>query len=401
MTLLTTAEHIKDKLISLIKECNSMQIAVAWATANHEVFKVLIDNKNKINKLVVGTHFFQTAPKFLEAFLDDDKVRVIYETGDVFHPKMYYFKFNDRWECLVGSANFTNGAMTKNHEVLISFSSDDVNVDNTEQDIWIAIKKWFDEGHIIDHDYLSKYKNHYESKKDLLNALSTSKTSDRQSNFYNSEIFNCSWNDYFTKILNDDAHGENAIHDRIKVLSSAYKLFEEGKFSDLSEEERRKIAGYEEYKEDSDFDWQWFGSMKPEGVFKNLVKTNNPDLSLALDQIPLVGMLTRENYMAFLKNYKNAIPDESNRLSGATRLLAMKRPDYFYCLDNKNKKQFCKDFDIKEKDLHLDTYWDIVVEKIMNCIWWSDQRRSNNELEKDVWNYRAAFLDAIYYEKGE
>ena len=35
-----------------------MQIAVAWGTANHDVYKVLIENQDKINKLVVGTHFF-------------------------------------------------------------------------------------------------------------------------------------------------------------------------------------------------------------------------------------------------------------------------------------------------------------------------------------------------------
>ena len=44
MNLLTTPIQIKDKLISLIQECNNMQIAVAWATANHDVYKVLIDN---------------------------------------------------------------------------------------------------------------------------------------------------------------------------------------------------------------------------------------------------------------------------------------------------------------------------------------------------------------------
>lgn len=165
MILLNTPNQIKDQLISLIEECDSMQFAVAWATANHEVFKVLLENRNKLNRLVIGTHFFQTDPKFLEAFLDDDKVRVIYETGDVFHPKIYYFKLKDGWECLVGSANFTNGAMSKNQELMVSFSSDDSNIEKTQNEIWMAIKRWFDEGHIIDDAYLTRYRIHYESKK--------------------------------------------------------------------------------------------------------------------------------------------------------------------------------------------------------------------------------------------
>ncbi len=67
MEFLTKPTLIRNKLLLLIEECTSIQIAVAWATANHEVFKTLIDNRDKINKLVVGTHFFQTDPNFLEA----------------------------------------------------------------------------------------------------------------------------------------------------------------------------------------------------------------------------------------------------------------------------------------------------------------------------------------------
>ena len=160
MNLLTTPAQIKNKLSLLIEECTSMQIAVAWGTANHDVYKVLIENQDKINKLVVGTHFFQTDPNFLEAFLDNDKIRVIYETGEVFHPKIYYFRLKDRWECLVGSANFTNGAMSKNKEILVSFSSDDKEVHQTEQEIWMIIKDWFNEGHIITNEYLLTQLSH-------------------------------------------------------------------------------------------------------------------------------------------------------------------------------------------------------------------------------------------------
>jgi len=398
MNFLHTNTQIKEKLIELINSCSSMQIAVAWATANHEVSKTLIDNRDKINKLIVGTHFFQTDPNFLEAFLDDNKVRVIYETGEVFHPKIYYFKLKDGWECLIGSANFTNGAMNRNKELLVSFSSEDKEVHQTENEIWLTINEWFKEGYIIDEEYLNKYKKHYEDKKDLLISLSTSKNT-KSSNFYNTDIFNYTWQEFFNRILEEDYHGESAVYDRIKVLSSAKELFKIGAFSDLSEIERRKIAGYEPYYDDNEFDWQWFGSMHPEGKFKGLIKSNNKNISLALEQIPLEGYLTKDNYLAFLKYYKRAIGDDSNRLSGATRLLAMKRPDYFFCLDSKNKKKFCEEFGIKEKELHIDTYWDIVVDKITSCLWWINQENFQDETEKKVWEYRAAFLDAIYYNK--
>ena len=190
--------------------------------------------------------------------------------------------------------------MSKNKEILVSFSSDDKEVHQTEQEIWMIIKDWFNEGHIITNEYLLNYKKHYDSKKELLNNLSTSKTKDENSDFYKNDIFNYSWEEYFHKILNEDYHGSDSIHDRLKVLSSSRDLFKKDKFCNLSEEERRKISGYEEYKEDSEFDWQWFGSMKPEGTFKGLVKSNNENLSLVLDQIPLEGSLTKEHYLSFI-----------------------------------------------------------------------------------------------------
>ena len=46
------SNYNKNKLIELIEECARIQIAVAWASTNHEVFKALKNNKDKISKLI-------------------------------------------------------------------------------------------------------------------------------------------------------------------------------------------------------------------------------------------------------------------------------------------------------------------------------------------------------------
>ena len=73
-------------------------MAVAWATVDFEVFRLLVKNKKKIKKMIVGTHFYQTAPEFIETFLAHPNVRFILPTGgeSVFHPKIYVFEMNDQ-----------------------------------------------------------------------------------------------------------------------------------------------------------------------------------------------------------------------------------------------------------------------------------------------------------------
>ena len=138
--------------------------------------------------------------------------------------------------------------------------------------------------------------------------------------------------------------------------------------------------------------------MKGNGLFKEQINLNNPNISSALDKIPLHTTVTEEDYLNFIDSFKLSFTDDQNRLATATRLLAMKRPDYFICLDSKNKKQFCSDFGLRAQDITLENYWDDVVSKILSCLWWSDEpTESARSTEIKIWQSRVAFLDALYY----
>ncbi|HPS82905.1 MAG TPA: hypothetical protein PLA88_01220, partial [Bacteroidales bacterium] len=101
-------------------------------------------------------------------------------------------------------------------------------------------------------------------------------------------------------------------------------------------------------------------------------------------------------YQRFLFHFTKIF--EGNYLATATRLLAMKRPDVFVCLDSKNKSSLCKDFGIVQLGLDYDRYWDEIVERIYDSDWWLHPNPKDN-IEKDVSNSRAAFLDSIYYKE--
>lgn len=396
MELLSNHNAIRNKLSKLINECARMQVAVAWASANHDVFKALKYNKQKVTKFIVGTHFYQTDPKFLEEFINNEHVRVIKNSGEVFHPKIYFFTINSReWKCLIGSANFTNGAMNKNEEIMICFSSEDYESESIKNDILLQIQNWFNIAYPIDNDYLEDYKEHYKSKQKSIQILSSGGSSTKNGDSYASDIFSMKWHEYFNEILLSDKHD---VEGRLKVILSAKELFEKhDDFQDFPEDERKKVAGFYENKNDG-IDWLWFGSMKGNGLFKEQINSNNPNISLALNQIPLYDTVTEEDYLNFINYFKLAFIDDQNRLATATRLLAMKRPDYFICLDSKNKKQFCSDFGLKEREITLENYWEKVINQVLGCLWWAEEpSESNNNSEMNVWQSRVAFLDVLYY----
>jgi hypothetical protein len=183
------------------------------------------------------------------------------------------------------------------------------------------------------------------------------------------------------------------------VLAAARSLFEKhGSLAAMPLKERQGIAGFAA---PGDIPWGWFGSMRGAGTFKNLVNERSNGLSTALDQIPPIGPVQRADYQAFVAHYKRAFPEKNGQptrhgLATATRLLAMKRPDYFVCFDKANSAGLSRAFGIAINHHDYDAYWDSIIERICESKWWNS-RRPKTANERQVWEGRTAFLDAIYY----
>ncbi len=137
--------------------------------------------------------------------------------------------------------------------------------------------------------------------------------------------------------------------------------------------------------------------MSASGIFAKRIKEKDPRISEALDNIPLKEQITRSDYQKFAKIY-SAIFGE-NHIGTATRLLTMKRPDVFYCLTSVNQRKFCGDFGVVRSHINLNTYWDVIIERIQDSDWWQNPQPKNKR-EDEIKNYRAAFLDSIYYEES-
>ena len=79
------------------------------------------------------------------------------------------------------------------------------------------------------------------------------------------------------------------------------------------------------------------------------------------------------------------------------RLLAVKRPDYFVPINNKNKRILSRMLNIPQSDFNTENYWNILM-RIHNSMWFSDNShvREENKAKKC---YQAALLDILSYEE--
>jgi len=213
------------------------------------------------------------------------------------------------------------------------------------------------------------------------------------------------WANFFSEVCNETSQGKNsvlrskqvnALHTRLYILESVQKILRNRPdFQSSSLEERQIIAGTII---NNDTSWELFGAMHGNGRFVSKINNNDINISLALDQIPLTGAIYKSDYQTFLKAYTKAFPDGGAGLATVSRLLAMKRPDVFVCINGTNEDNLRYMLDIKRsKTRHdYDWYWESVIMTIHHANWWKEpQPPIYEELQVAVWRGRAAFLDSV------
>jgi len=213
---------------------------------------------------------------------------------------------------------------------------------------------------------------------------------------YEAPVAVMSWATFMAKVRKERFH---SLSQRLAMLGQIQRwLRKVAHFNELGVQQRKFIAGLPNTLNTDEVSAGWFGSMKGAGTFNRRISTNDANISHALDAIPAHGEVTRSDYDGFVRHFSKSFP--GLWVAPATRLLAMKRPDAFVCLDSKNRRNLCRDFGIQQSGIDYERYWDDIVERIRDSQWWShpDPRTSD---ERGVRDARAAFLDSLYYEEPE
>lgn len=395
MKLISTNAELRKQLKRLVIKYPHVSIATAWASADTDVFRALVSHEGRIAKAVIGTHFYQTHPDVLDQFVGSKKVKFILQPDGVFHPKVYLFWSSEAWEVVIGSPNLTVGALTKNSELSILITSSD-GQPALKQEILEVIKSHFDEAKTVRRSEAENYRKLWKLKARNLKKVADIFGDEAATKpAMQSTVMPMEWKDYLAEIKKDKFHG---FRDRLNLVAEIRGYFQTHKhFNDMDLDVRKGIAGLPSTNTIIK-NWAWFGSMRGAGAFAGRINASNEAFSLALDEIPLVGEVRREHYERFIVQYLKAYENGRDGLATATRLLAMKRPDVFLCVDAQNLKKLAQDVGIVSLGrLNYERYWEEVVERLMQSPWWQSPEPSDL-LEREAWYARAAMLDAIFYE---
>lgn len=398
MKLITTAKELEKQFRRLTEQYDHFYWSTAWASSGSKPFKDLLTKMGRIKKIVVGIHFYQTHPDFIEAFLDNKKVRFIQQPEGTFHPKLYLFTDNNkRWEILIGSANFTAAAFSLNTEASLLISNEDSNSYDTFNNVMKLVDQTFSDGKTFKKSDLEKYRTTWQNHRQKIKSLSGLYGSNKRTPkpIHEVPIINRNWDEFLKEVKNETSHG---LDRRLRVIEISKNLFNKvDHFIELTEDERKFVAGVPNKLEiEGAEDWGYFGSMTGAGIFKMKIAENDKGISKALDQIPVSGQITKKHYQNYIKYFTQTF--SGNYIATATRLLCMKRPDTFVCFDSKNRSALCKDFGIIQSEMDYDRYWDDIIERIYDSEWWQNPN-PKNKIDKKINEARAAFLDSLYYEQ--
>lgn len=394
MKIISSNKKFERLLLKLINKYDNIYISVAWASAKTEVFNLLIKNIKKLKSTTIGTHFYQTDPDFLDAFIDSDSVRFITQPNGTFHPKVYFFCSAGEWEAIIGSANMTAGAMKNNEEISIHISSSDNGDVSVKEDILERIKYYFQNASSVSNEDAQAYRRIWAKQNRKLDRLSGAygKAPSSKSPI-KSKIMCMDWGKYSSLVQKDPYHG---IEKRLELLNSIRNEFNKyGEYKDMPIGVRKTVAGLPNNQYEN---WAWFGSMKGAGVFHSNINNNNEFISDALQNIGLNQNISKSDYLNFIECFIKAFPNGRHGIGTASRLLAMKRPDIFVCIDDKNKKEMCNDFGITVSGMSYERYWDELICRIQDSVWWQSEA-PEKRIEHSIWKGRAALLDCIFYDE--
>lgn len=385
------------KIIQLIKSCKSFSIAVAWATSN-KVFKAIQKHQNKLEMMIVGIDFWQTHPVVLTWMQNSGKSNMYIGQcqGGIFHPKVFYFEFDNQKEhntLIIGSANLTSAAFSRNEEACVG-----VKIDKSDDSGLSMLAKWRKNGiPIVDYD-IDEYRKNYLTKgrvvRKSLSIIGCEEFRDYP------DLLSLTFDDYYWLCTQDPYHYFNMRLD----------LLDFGQTSPLSQGQFQCIAGIGNAPTPNhQLGWGLFGSMQAEASFRSTVLKNWKPLHDFYQKLPSQGYIGRQTAKQFIDVVENHINinfgnqyNKKNHLSAASRLLAMKRPDLFFCVNGANCSRLANDLGMtvagKRGIKTIDGYLD-AVEILQQSTWGSTSlptAGTKNEIR--CWEGRIAMIDALYYE---
>lgn len=397
MKLLKTSKEIGNEIYRCIEEYSNISFAVAWIK-NNKIYQKLLKNKDKIQFSTVGIDFAGTDVNVLKDFQNSNKVK-IYKWEYTFHPKIYVFYNRTKYKAIIGSANLTEGGMYNNDECAVLFTeSDGVLLDNVLE----KLEDYFDKAKIITDGIIETYSKEYEAIKENNNSI-VKRLEPTKQKIDEAPYIDLKWGEVSEIIQQID------FVDRSGMLNDIQEIFKKLddsniKFENLELDERRMIIGNSK---DVNNKYRAFGGLasggKAQQILLNQDDTKNTELRSIIEELDKIELLNEDNMChpvseTIVRNIvKTVMGIEGCGISTVTRLLAVKRPDLFLCVNDGNQNSIKELFGFRISGKYeIDKYI-----KLLKMIYNTDY--FNHKLTKEekqdealvtISKYRVALLDS-------
>lgn len=241
MKLISDNKNLSKVLARLVGSYLNAKFAVAWASSGNEIFELIKKRTAIIKRAVIGTHFYQTHPDVLDEFGPQNNFRFILQPNGVFHPKIFLFWNKDSWEALIGSANLTSGALTRNSEAVLLIGSEDEGASSVKAELSALIDRYWDAARAITSEEAFAYREVWKLKQPILDKLG-GKYGHTAPNKppIESSVMSMAWAAYYAAVK-DDTHG---FEDRCNLLKKIKVSFDSHEnYSEMPLDARKLIAG--------------------------------------------------------------------------------------------------------------------------------------------------------------
>ena len=391
-----------------LAEATQVDIAVAWVKCC-DALDALV-GEGTVIRIAVGISGNVTDPCALECLNNSQSVdlRITRSRHGIFHPKYFCFHGRDRTICWVGSANLTKGGFGRNDELVHEFEDSAGEGRSWFESFWNTL-------HADPGPDLDEYNNRYQRRPqpapsdgtpELLVPLPNQST----------------WNDFVEglRIRNVRCRSQKLTdhrgvpwdilgnqHSYLHTISTARELARLPDWGNLKKPQCNILLG----RDDDEGAWALLGSIWPNG---KVAKVFNPT------RMPTVGP-AREKILHYVKQVQEATNNEIARVAheavreiwwnddlldgfgpaAATRLLTLARPDCLVSVNEKSAGGLAK-LAVLERSTtpgSLANNYEVLLNWVHDQPWFKTPRPDDPGRKRDIWDCRAALLDAFVYEE--
>ena len=384
-----------------LMQATHVDIAVAWARPCDAVEVLKASAKNSEIRIAVGLSNNFTDPTTLHRLREFAELRIASSPQHgIFHPKYYCFRSPERRVCWVGSANLTNAGFGGNAELVHEF-----NVKSGEYLEWFE-RLWGN----LEPDPAQAIINYERSYTPPSRPQRPRKISTEPELPSLNDIE--TWADFVSglKALNDHCHyreypwdilGET--HSYLHTIRVGREVVRLSNWMDLSRRECHILRGYK--RDTSEGNWGLLGTLPMGGTPYAFNPVNMPGVGPVRQRIrEQVDRVLNANSseianvaqdaMKAIANMRLENPKHHIGPASASRWFTLARPDFLVSVNSKSSHKLGELSGLPKTSL-ANNYAALL--SWVHTQPWFNSSQPNDPLEQNIWNCRAALLDAFVY----